>query len=159
MKLMSLVLISSSLSVSLHASRMWICTEQTSTVMGVSGTEMRLTCRPYDPAVDGSDLTVRYEFYLDWRERLALDVEVTADSISFEEVSLVVVLSCSDGRKPTESLSFRNIEVGTSETAKMGGVFGELCREDASIESVSIWPEWADDWRCDGCGTHAVKLE
>lgn len=137
-----------------NSTSMWICIETDR--VSTDSDEMTLSCRPYDPDQDGSDLSVSYSFYYDYKDDLSLEVEVTADSISFEEASLQVVLTCSDGRTPTETIRFYEVDKGTSDS---GRVYGPLCDEGQSVTNISITPEWGRDWRCDGCGTYEVESE
>ena len=118
-----------------NSTSMWICTE-TDSVGDADPVEKTLSCRPYDPVQDGSDLSIRYEFFDDYFDRLNLELEVTANSISFEKVSIQLVVTCSDGRQPTRSITFSNIESGTSSSWDQGVTEGydPLCREGSSLQ-------------------------
>ena len=141
---------------------MWICTEvsqsggQHAGEMLESNQKRVLSCLPYDPLMDGVDILVDHEFYFDYSDRLNLEIKVEPVSLSFEKLTMQAIVVCSDDRKETFSLSFNEVELGTTAT---DNTYWGICDPEQSVKSVSIKPEWVRDWKCGGCGTHAYNEE
>ena len=139
--------------------RMWICTEISVPIPVNSDSAYQegvLSCRPYDPLMDGADILVDYEFYFDYYEDLELDVKVEATNLSFEWLTLTAVVVCSDNQKETFELNFLDVEQGATETE---GTYTGVCSSTKSVKSLSLEPKWVRDWRCSGCGTYTFDAE
>ena len=143
-----------SIGVAFPTGQMWICTE-TSAVSSTSTTQERaLSCRPYVPTTDGVDISVSAWTFIDYFDDTGVTVQVEAESISFERITLQVIMTCSDGKKATESFVFREVQKGTTEETSE---WGPICNEGSALQTINVTPEWANDWRCDGCGTYTIE--